>query len=75
MKKSILSLMVLAIAGLGFTGCDDVPMPYNQPNIKPGTPSEVTPQGSGTAADPYNVAKALEVVSALEANEIGRAHV
>lgn len=68
MKKSILSLMVLAIAGLGFTGCDDVPMPYNQPNIKPGTPSEVTPQGSGTAADPYNVAKALEVVSALEAN-------
>lgn len=68
MKKSILSLMVLAIAGLGFTGCDDVPMPYNQPNIKPDTPSEVTPQGSGTATDPYNVAKALEVVSALEAN-------
>ena len=68
MKKSILSLMVLAIAGLGFTGCDDVPMPYNQPNIKPDTPSEVTPKGSGTAADPYNVAKALEVVSALEAN-------
>ena len=60
--------MVLAIAGLGFTGCDDVPMPYNQPNIKPDTPSEVTPKGSGTAADPYNVAKALEVVSALEAN-------
>ena len=68
MKKSILSLMVLAIAGLGFTGCDDVPMPYNQPNIKPDTPSEVTPPGSGTATDPYNVAKALEVVSALEAN-------
>ena len=68
MKKSILSLMVLAIAGLAFTGCDDVPMPYNQPNIKPDTPSEVTPKGSGTAADPYNVAKALEVVSALEAN-------
>lgn len=68
MKKSILSLMALAIAGLAFTSCDDVPMPYNQPNVKPGTPSEVTPKGSGTAADPYNVAKALEVVSALEAN-------
>ena len=68
MKKSILSLMVLAIAGLAFTGCDDVPMPYNQPNVKPDTPSEVTPQGTGTAADPYNVAKAIEVVSALEAN-------
>ena len=60
--------MVLAIAGLAFTGCDDVPMPYNQPNVKPDTPSEVTPQGTGTAADPYNVAKAIEVVSALEAN-------
>jgi hypothetical protein len=67
MKKSILSLMVLAIAGLAFTSCDDVPMPYNQPNIKPDTPSEVVPSGSGTAADPYNVAKAIQVVSALEA--------
>lgn len=67
MKKSILSLMVLAITGLGFTGCDDVPMPYNQPNVKPGT--EVTPQGTGTAADPYNVAAALQVVNALGADE------
>ena len=69
MKKSILSLMALAIAGLAFTSCDDVPMPYNQPNVKPDTPSEVTPQGSGTAADPYNVAAALQVVNALGADE------
>lgn len=67
MKKSILSLMALAIAGLAFTSCDDVPMPYNQPNVKPGT--EVTPQGTGTAADPYNVAAALQVVNALGADE------
>ena len=69
MKKSILSLMVLALTGLALTGCDDVPMPYNQPNVKPDTPSEVTPQGSGTAADPYNVAAALQVVNALGADE------
>ena len=69
MKKSILSLMVLALTGLALTGCDDVPMPYNQPNVKPDTPSEVTPQGTGTAADPYNVAAALQVVNALGADE------
>lgn len=69
MKKSILSLMVLALTGLAFTGCDDVPMPYNQPNVTTCIPSEVTPQGSGTAADPYNVAAALQVVNALGADE------
>ena len=69
MKKSILSLMVLALTGLAFTGCDDVPMPYNQPNVTTCIPSEVTPQGSGTAADPYNVAAALQVVNALGTDE------
>jgi hypothetical protein len=69
MKKSILSLMVLALTGLAFTGCDDVPMPYNQPDVTTCIPSEVTPQGTGTAADPYNVAAALQVVNALGADE------
>lgn len=69
MKKSILSLMAFAIAGLAFISCDDVPMPYNEPYVIPDTPSEVTPQGSGTAADPYNVAAALQVVNALGTDE------
>ena len=69
MKKSILSLMVLALTGLAFTGCDDVPMPYNQPDVTTCIPSEVTPQGTGTAADPYNVAAALQVVNALGTDE------
>jgi len=69
MKKLILSLMVLALTGLAFTGCDDVPMPYNQPDVTTCIPSEVTPQGTGTAADPYNVAAALQVVNALGADE------
>lgn len=62
MKKLFHYLSVFAIAALTLTGCDDVPMPYNQPEIKPDEPSaEVTPKGSGTAADPYNVAAVLKL--------------
>ncbi len=67
MKKLFHYLSVFAIAALTLTGCDDVPMPYNQPEIKPDEPSaEVTPKGSGTAADPYNVAAVLQVIQGLE---------
>lgn len=62
--------MVLALGALTFSSCDDVPMPYNQPDIKPvgpDTTKTVEPAGSGTAADPYNVAAALQVVRALDA--------
>lgn len=58
--------MVLAVAALTLTGCDDVPMPYNQPDVTPGEPTvEVTPSGTGTAADPYNVAAILQRIQAL----------
>lgn len=58
--------MVLAVAALTLTGCDDVPMPYNQPNITPDTPTvDVTPTGTGTATDPYNVAAILQRIQAL----------
>ncbi len=66
MKKLFHSLMVLAVAALTFTGCDDVPMPYNQPNITPDTTTvDVTPTGTGTATDPYNVAAILQRIQAL----------
>lgn len=58
--------MVFAVAALTLTGCDDVPMPYNQPDVTPGEPTvEVTPSGTGTAADPYNVAAILQRIQAL----------
>lgn len=66
MKKTFRFLMVIALAALTLTGCDDVPMPYNQPDITPDEPTvEVTPSGTGTAADPYNVAAILQRIQAL----------
>mgnify|MGYP003046094661 FL=1 len=40
-------MTVIALAALTLTGCDDVPMPYNLPNIKPNEPS-------GTSSLPYS---------------------
>ena len=54
MKKIIYSLFVLAMAAFTFSSCEDVPAPYDIPT-KPETP-ELQPTGSGTAADPFNIA-------------------
>ena len=55
MKKIIYSLFVLAMAAFTFSSCEDVPAPYDMPT-KPETPEELQPTGSGTAADPFNIA-------------------
>lgn len=55
MKKIIYSLFVLAMAAFTFSSCEDVPAPYDMPT-KPETPEEFQPTGSGTAADPFNIA-------------------
>lgn len=55
MKKIIYSLLVLAMAAFTFSSCEDVPAPYDTPT-KPETPEEIQPTGSGTAADPFNIA-------------------
>ena len=55
MKKIIYSLLVLAMAAFTFSSCEDVPAPYDMPT-KPETPEEIQPTGSGTAADPFNIA-------------------
>ena len=69
MKKLFYSLLVLAMAATTFTSCEDVPAPYNDPNNNGGgTTTEITPAGSGTEADPYNVAAALQKIKALAAN-------
>lgn len=68
MKKVFYSLFALAISAMTFTSCEDVPMPYDQPGSGGEDPVVIEPTGSGTAEDPYNVTKALEVVSAMEAN-------
>lgn len=54
MKKFIYSCLFLAMAAITFSSCEDVPAPYNMPT-EDETP-EVQPTGTGTAADPFNVA-------------------
>ena len=68
MKKIFYSMMALSIAAFTFTSCEDVPEPYNNPydQIKPSEPDVVIePSGSGTAADPYNVAAIIEQTASL----------
>lgn len=60
MKKFIYSCLFLAMAAITFSSCEDVPAPYNMPN-EPET-SEVQPTGTGTAADPFNVAGAVKYI-------------
>lgn len=60
MKKFIYSCLFLAMAAITFSSCEDVPAPYNMPN-EPETP-EVQPAGTGTAADPFNVAGAVKYI-------------
>lgn len=60
MKKFIYSCLFLAMAAITFSSCEDVPAPYNMPT-EDETP-EVQPEGTGTAADPFNVAGAVKYI-------------
>ena len=60
MKKFIYSCLFLAMAAITFSSCEDVPAPYNMPT-EPET-SEVQPTGTGTAADPFNVAGVVKYI-------------
>ena len=69
--KTIFKLAIALLAVFSFAACSDVPMPYEEPGTgnteEPTTEAEA--KGTGTAADPYNVAAALKTVSALAAGE------
>lgn len=69
MKKTIFSMIALAIAAISFTSCEDVPAPYDYPGTGGNggeTPGEAL--GNGTEADPFNCLAALNFTSALEAD-------
>ena len=68
MKKLIYSLFVLAMTAMTFTGCEDVPAPYNLPTAGSDT-THVTPpnpSGTGTQDDPFNIAAALNYITTGE---------
>ena len=69
MKRITNYLIALAVAAFTFTSCEDVPSPFGS-IIAPekGDVVVVTPTGTGTEADPYNVAAVLEYLSGLGAD-------
>ncbi len=70
--KAIFKLAFAFVALLSFAACSDVPMPYEQPGDNKGEEQKTDTteaKGSGTQTDPYNVAAALKVVSALASGE------
>ena len=67
MKKILYSVMAMAALTFSFaslTSCEDVPAPYEMPDVTPDEPSspDVEPAGTGTQADPYNVAAAIKYI-------------
>ncbi|MGN1375675.1 MAG: hypothetical protein ACI4V5_03885 [Prevotella sp.] len=71
MKKILYSVLALAMATFTFTSCEDVPMPYEDPNAGDGGSggSEtvvVEPTGTGTVDDPYNSVAANNLAAQLE---------
>ena len=77
MKNLFNMLMAVAIAACTFTACEDVPEPYTNPydqasNNNGGEQKVVIePAGTGTEADPFNVAAAL--AKCAEVGETGTA--
>lgn len=60
MKKFIYSCLFLAMAAITFSSCEDVPAPYNMPTENES--QKVQPLGTGTAADPFNVAGVVKYI-------------
>ena len=69
MKRIAYYLTVLALAVFTFTSCEDVPSPFGQ-IVAPKTDDVVVvePSGTGTQADPYNVAAVIEYLGGLGAD-------
>ena len=60
MKKFIYSCLFLAMTAMTFSSCEDVPAPYNMPTENES--QKVQPSGTGTAADPFNVAGVVKYI-------------
>lgn len=65
MKKVIYSMLAFLLTTVALTSCEKVPAPYENPNQPTVKTSVLTPTGTGTEADPYNVAAALDKIKAL----------
>ena len=60
----------MAVTAFTFTSCEDVPEPFGQPiNPNAGEAVVVEPTGSGTEADPYNVASIIKETKDLASGQ------
>ena len=68
--KKIYYLIAMAVTAFTFTSCEDVPEPFGQP-INPNAKETVVvePVGSGTEADPYNVASIIKETKDLASGQ------
>ena len=67
MKKLIYSMVAMAMAAFTLTSCEDVPMPYSMTFEENGGGSDtpqLDPSGTGTQADPFNIAAAQQFIEA-----------
>ena len=73
MKKLFSKLMLVALAALTFTACEDVPEPYDIPGTGsnvPGTSTEIEGgSGTGTVGDPFNAIAAINFGKKLTSGE------
>ena len=69
MKRKLNYLIALALMAFTFTSCEDVPSPFGE--VVPPKSDDVVviePSGTGTEADPFNIAGVIEYVSGLGAD-------
>ena len=62
MKKYIFSVLMAAMAAFTFSSCEDVPEPYTQPTQPAGPGTTAEAKGTGTAADPFNIAGIIKYI-------------
>ena len=71
MKRKFNYLIALALMAFTFTSCEDVPSPFGE--VVPPKGDDVVvidPSGTGTEADPFNIAGVIEYVSGLGADVV-----
>ncbi len=62
-------MLMLAMSAFAFTSCEDVPEPYDIPGSgEGGSETVITPAGTGTQTDPYNVAAAIQLLEGMDAD-------
>ena len=73
MKKLFRNLMLMAMAAVTFTACEDVPEPYDKPGTGSNTIDTSTEiegaEGDGTLASPFNAIAALNYGKKLASGE------